>query len=87
MFRCQRKCHRFEPDILLQHGDNMTYKVEPISFKEQWEAKKLMKRAKKKAKHNLQKQGFGRKEASKQVNQAVNRMASKPMKKAAGRGG
>jgi len=59
----------------------------PLTFKEQWEAKKLMKRAKKKAKHNLQKQGFGRKEASKQVNQAVNRMASKPMKKAAGRGG
>ena len=20
MFRCQRKCHRFEPDILLQHA-------------------------------------------------------------------
>jgi hypothetical protein len=58
----------------------------PLTFKEQWEAKKLMKRAKKKAKHNLQKQGFGRKEASKQVNQAVNRMASKPMKKSAGRG-
>jgi hypothetical protein len=59
----------------------------PLSFKEQWEQKKLLKRAKKKAKHTLQSKGFGRREASKQVNQAVNRMASKPMKKAAGRGG
>jgi hypothetical protein len=59
----------------------------PLTFKEQWEQKKLLKRAKKKAKHSLQKQGFGRKEASKEVNKAVNRMASKPMKKAAGRGG
>ena len=59
----------------------------PLTFKEQWEQKKLLKRAKKKAKHNLQKQGFGRREASMSVNKAVNRMASKPMKKAAGRGG
>ena len=90
MFRCQRKCHRFEPDILLQqYGDIMTEEIAPVplSFKEQWEQKKLLKRAKKKAKHTLQSKGFGRREASKQVNQAVNRMASKPMKKAAGRGG
>jgi hypothetical protein len=59
----------------------------PLTFKEQWEQKKLLKRAKKKAKHTLQSKGFGRREASKQVNQAVNRMASKPIKKAAGRGG
>jgi hypothetical protein len=65
----------------------MTDEIKPLTFKEQWEQKKLLKRAKKKAKHNLQKQGFGRKEASKEVNKAVNRMASKPMKKAAGRGG
>jgi hypothetical protein len=60
--------------------------VKPLSFKEQWEQKKLLKRAKKKAKHTLQSQGFGRREASKEVNKAVNRMASKPMKKSAGRG-
>jgi len=60
----------------------------PLSFKEQWEQKKLLKRAKKKAKHNLQSQGLGRKEASKAVNKAVNRIASnKPMQRAAGRGG
>lgn len=61
---------------------------EPSAFKQEWEAKKLLKRAKKKAKHQLEKQGFGRKEASKQVNTAVNRIASnKPTKRAAGRGG
>ena len=58
----------------------------PLTFKEQWEQKKLLKRAKKKAKHTLQSKGFGRREASTAVNKAVNRMASKPMKKAAGRG-
>ena len=61
--------------------------TQPLTFKEQWEQKKLLKRAKKKAKHSLEKQGFGRKEASKQVNAAVNRIASKPMKRSSGRGG
>ena len=61
---------------------------EPSQFKQDWEAKKLLKRAKKKAKHSLEKQGFGRREASEKVNSAVNRIASnKPMKRAAGRGG
>lgn len=60
--------------------------VKPLSFKEQWEQKKILKRAKKKAKHTLQSQGFGRKEASKAVNKAVNNLAKKPMKKSAGRG-
>jgi hypothetical protein len=51
----------------------------PLTFKEQWEQKKLLKRAKK--------QGFGRKEASKEVNKAINRIASnKPMQRGAGRG-
>jgi hypothetical protein len=60
--------------------------MEPLSFKEQWEAKKLLKRSKKKAKKNLQKQGFGRRESSKQVNAALGRMVDKRVKKAAGRG-
>lgn len=61
--------------------------VEPISFKEQWEAKKVLKRAKKKAKKSLQQQGYGRKEASKAVNTALNRISNnKPEKRAAGRG-
>ena len=57
-----------------------------LTFKEQWEQKKLLKRAKKKAKHTLQSQGFGRREASTAVNKAVNNLAKKPMKKSAGRG-
>jgi hypothetical protein len=62
--------------------------VKPLTFKEQWELKKVMKRAKKKAKHSLQQQGYGRREASAKVNEAITRIASnKPMKRAAGRGG
>ena len=61
--------------------------VQPLSFKEQWEQKKLLKRAKKKAKKSLQSQGFGRREASMKVNDAVNRIANKPEKRSAGRGG
>lgn len=60
--------------------------ITPISFKEQWEAKKLLKRAKKKAKHTLQKQGMGRREASSKVNAAVNNIAGKPIRKSSGRG-
>jgi hypothetical protein len=61
--------------------------MEALSFKEQWEQKKLLKRAKKKAKHSLQKQGFGVREASSKVNAAVNRIANKPQRKNTGRGG
>ena len=65
----------------------MTEEIKEIStFKQEWEAKKLLKRAKKKAKHSLEKQGYGRKEATKKVNDAVNRIAAKPQKKSAGRG-
>ncbi len=88
MFRCQRKCHRFKSDILLQQGDNMTDKVEPISFKEQWEAKKLLKRTKKKAKKDLLNRGHSPREASGMIKQALKTIQSnKPMKRAAGRGG
>ena len=61
--------------------------TETLSFKEQWEQKKLLKRAKKKAKKSLQQQGFGRREASMKVNDAVGRIANKPEKRSAGRGG
>jgi cell fate (sporulation/competence/biofilm development) regulator YmcA (YheA/YmcA/DUF963 family) len=57
-------------------------------FKQEWEAKRLLKRSKKKAKKTLESQGYGRKEATKQVNAALNRiMSNRPTKKAAGRGG
>lgn len=60
---------------------------DPSKFKQEWETNKLLKRAKKKAKKTLQKQGFGRKEAAKQVNAAVNRIATRPVQRASGRGG
>lgn len=61
---------------------------EPSQFKQEWEAKKLLKRAKKKAKKTLQSEGYGRKEATKEVNAALKRIVSnKPVKRAAGRGG
>jgi ribosomal protein L22 len=88
MSRCQRECHRFKSDILLQQGDNMTDKVEPISFKEQWEAKKLLKRTKKKAKKDLLQRGHSPKEATGMIKQALkNIQSNKPIKRAAGRGG
>jgi len=88
MSRCQRECHRFKSDILLQqHGDIMTDKVEAISFKEQWEAKKLLKRTKKKAKKELLQRGHSPKEASGMIKQALKTIQSnKPERKAAGRG-
>ena len=87
MFRCQRKCHRFKSDILLQQGDNMTDKIEPISFKEQWEAKKLLKRTKKKAKKDLLQRGHSPKEATGMIKQALKTIQSnKPERKSAGRG-
>jgi hypothetical protein len=69
------------------YGDIMSEEIAvPLTFKEQWEQKKLLKRAKKKAKHSLQKQGMGRREASAKVNAAVNSIARKPERKSAGRG-
>lgn len=59
---------------------------QPSAFKQEWEAKKLLKRVKKKAKHTLQKQGFGRREASAKVNEALVNIARKPERKSAGRG-
>lgn len=57
-------------------------------FARKYHEEKLLKRAKKKARKNLQTQGFGRKESSKMVKNALNRISSnKPERKAAGRGG
>jgi len=63
--------------------------TEPLSFKEQWEAKKLLKKAKKKARNNAMKQyGMSKGEATSAVKRAVGRIATnKPVTRAAGRGG
>lgn len=72
----------------IKYGDIMEQSPkQPSSFKQEWEAKKLLKRAKKKAKKTLQSQGFGRREASMKVNDAINRISNKPERRAAGRGG
>jgi ribosomal protein L22 len=66
----------------------MTDKVEAISFKDQWEAKKLLKKTKKKAKKELLQRGHSPKEATGMIKQALkNIQSNKPMKRAAGRGG
>lgn len=60
---------------------------EPSAFKQQWEADRLLKRAKKKARKTLQQKGFSHGEATKLVKQSVRQIASnKPERKAAGRG-
>lgn len=66
----------------------MTEQTTSSSFKQQWEAKKLLKKTKKKAKKTLIQRGHSPKEASGMIKQALNNIQSnKPMKKAASRGG
>ena len=61
---------------------------QPSAFKQEWEAKKLLKKAKKKARKSLIEHGHSRGEATGMINQAMKRIASnKPEKRAAGRGG
>lgn len=59
----------------------------PLSFSEKWHAEKLLKKAKKKARKQLQAKGFSHTEATKLVKQSVNRIAGRPVHRAAGRGG
>ena len=72
MSLCQSECHRFESDIPLQQdGDIMTEEKQPSTFKQEWEAKKLLKRSKKKAKKSLIDQGHSEKEATRMIKQAM----------------
>lgn len=57
-----------------------------LTFKEQWEQRKLLKRSKKKAKKELMKKGYDRSSASSMVKHAMRSIANKPERKAAGRG-
>ena len=60
---------------------------EPSAFKQEWEAKKLLKRTKKKTKKDLLNRGHSPKEASGMIKQALKTIQSnKPERKAAGRG-
>jgi len=61
---------------------------QPSAFKQEWEAKKLLKRTKKKAKKELLKRGHSAGEATGMVKQALKQIQSnKPERRAAGRGG
>jgi len=59
---------------------------QPSAFAEKYHAEKLLKRAKKKAKKTLQAKGLSKSEATKLVKGAVNNIANRPVKRAAGRG-
>ena len=67
--------------------ENENQEVKPMTFADKWHAEKLLKRAKKKAKKTLQAKGLSKSEATKLVKGAVNNIANRPMKRAAGRGG
>lgn len=60
---------------------------QPSEFAQKYHAEKLLKKAKKKAKKSLQAKGIPKKEATKMVKGAVNNIANRPVKRAAGRGG
>jgi uncharacterized protein YoaH (UPF0181 family) len=61
---------------------------QPSAFKQEWEAKKLLKKSKKKAKKELMTRGHSPSEAVGMINQALkNIQSNKPQKRAAGRGG
>lgn len=61
---------------------------QPSAFKQEWEAKKLLKKAKKKARQQLEKQGHTHSEATGMIKQALKQIQSnKPERRAAGRGG
>jgi len=65
----------------------MTEEIKLMTFAEKWHAEKLLKKAKKKARKSLQSKGLPKKEATKLIKGAVNNIANKPVKRAAGRGG
>lgn len=71
----------------IQSEEIMTEEIKPMTFADKWHAEKLLKRAKKKAKKQLQSKGFSKGEANKLVKGAINNIANKPVKRAAGRGG
>lgn len=61
---------------------------QPSTFKQEWEAKKLLKRSKKKAKKQLMDRGHSPREATGMIKQALKNISmNKPEKRAAGRGG
>lgn len=69
---------------IVEHPD---IEKQPSAFKLQWEAKKLLKRSKKKAKNHLLQKGHSPKEATGMIKKALkNVQSNKPERRAAGRG-
>lgn len=60
--------------------------TQETTFAEKWHAEKLLKKSKKKARKQLQNQGHSHGDARALVKKAVNTIAAKPIRKAAGRG-
>ncbi len=65
----------------------MTEELKAMTFADKWHAEKLLKKSKKKARKQLQSKGFSKAEATKLVKKSVNRIAARPVERAAGRGG
>lgn len=55
----------------------MTEQNPNLSFSEKWHQERLLKRAKKKARKQLQQRGFSPSEAAKLVKNSINRIATK----------
>jgi hypothetical protein len=64
----------------------MTTETKEMTFADKWHADKLLKKSKKKARKQLQTQGHSHSDARALVKRAVNQIAGKPERKAAGRG-
>ena len=65
----------------------MEQQNQPSAFKQEWEAKKLLKRTKKKAKRDLVNRGHSPAEANSMIKTALNTIRSnKPTTRSAGRG-
>lgn len=68
--------------------DDESEKVEPMTFAERYRQEKLLKKAKKKARKELENTGVPKGMATKLVNQSVRNIVSdnKPQKRSTGRG-
>ena len=77
-------------DVTDVEAKEIPEKVAPLTFKEQWEQQRLLKRSKKKAKKALVQKGFEPTSAASMVKKAMKNIETrdnKPVKRAAGRGG
>jgi hypothetical protein len=73
--------------IIMEQDNVIDEQLQPKTFADKWHEERLLKRSKKKARKQLEKQGYSNREASSMVKQAVKNISSnKPARKTAGRG-